>query len=907
MVQAHSAPDRPDDTQLGIPLLATKLYAPPPRPGLVARPRLLQQLDRELDSRLILVSAPAGYGKTTLVSAWLAERRRTSAWLSLDAGDNDPVRFLHYLIAAVQTVAHEVGTVAQELLRSPQLPSLGAVLSLLINDLCSLPGHVIIVLDDYYLISTSEVHQAVTFLLDHLPSQIHLLIATRTDPPLPLARWRSRGQMIELRATHLRFTPDEATVLLNETMDLGLSADDIAAIAARTEGWAAGLRLAALSMQDRDDVQSFVSAFTGSHHYIADYLVEEVLNRQGDAVRSFLLQTSILDRLNGPLCDALTRQDDGQLMLENLERANLFLVSLDDDRRWYRYHHLFADLLRSRLRRLHSDRISSLHVSAAHWYEQNGLPSEAINHALAAGDQEYATQIIEQNAMPMLMRGELVNLLDWIEAVENLAHDRPWLAIYQAWAFTFSGRLDRVESLLLAAECRVSSYDPAEEAREMQGSIAAIRAYGAAVQGDILRATGFAQQALELLPESDLSIRSVVAFVLGGACRFRGDFVGASRAFAEAGRAGRAAGNPQLAVSASSSLADLLVGEGRLYQAAETYREALRAVTRPDGRRLPVAARACAGLGGLFYEWNDLETASQYAQQCIEFCQQWSNPDALLAGYVILAQIKQAQGDLEEALEAIKEAEQLARARHLHPGSASRVEALRVRLWLAQGDVEAASRWARENGFTIDDEIHPMRDVEYLVFGRVLLALGRSDETLQWAGRLLHMAETAGRTGRAIEILVLQALAHQAKGDIPQALMALERALSLAQPEGYVRVFLDKGEAMASLLRHARYQGSASHVASHTVKQYVAKLFAELDESLSATPIVQRSPIEPLTERERQVLQVLAGGESNQEIADELVIAVGTVKKHLNTIFGKLNVTSRTECVVRAQELHLVE
>jgi LuxR family maltose regulon positive regulatory protein len=479
MVQERSASDRPNDAQPGIPLLATKLYAPPARPGLVTRPRLLRRLDQGLGSRLILVSAPAGYGKTTLVSAWLAEQRSAGAWLSLDAGDNDPARFLRYLIAAVQTIAHGVGEAAQALLQSPRLPPLEAALSLLINDLCSLPDHVVLVLDDYYLIGASDIHQAAAFLLDHLPSQIHLLIATRTDPPLPLARWRSRGQLVEVRAAHLRFTPDEAAVFLNEVTGLELSADDIAAIEARTEGWVAGLRLAALSMQDRDDVQGFVSAFTGSHHYIADYLVEEVLDRQADTVRSFLLQTSILDRLSGPLCDALTEQNDGQLMLENLERVNLFLIPLDDERRWYRYHRLFSGLLRYRLERMYPALLPELHRRSAQWFERQGDVSKAIEHWIAAQDIATAARLVESIGLELLERSELRQLLAWIEPIsDELIRAHPWLCIYRAWALILTGQIEFVEPCLQVAERELPASDEITDpdVRNKLGHIAAIRA-----------------------------------------------------------------------------------------------------------------------------------------------------------------------------------------------------------------------------------------------------------------------------------------------------------------------------------------------------------------------------------------------------------------------------------------------
>jgi LuxR family maltose regulon positive regulatory protein len=936
------------------PLLTTKLHAPPVRSGLVPRPRLTQRLNEGLTRKLTLLSAPAGFGKTTLLAEWIADCRfsiadsrlpgakglaianRQSpianpvAWLSLNPADNDPTRFLTYLIAALQSMAPGTGQTAQELLHAPQSPAVESVLTLLVNDLCALtargePGgrHYVLVLEDYHTITVAAIHEAVTFLLDSLPPSMHLVIATRADPPLPLARLRARGQMVEIRADDLRFTPDEAAVFLQQVMGLSLSAEDVATLEARTEGWIVGLQLAALSMQGRDarSVSDFLAAFSGSHHYVVDYLADEVINRQPDAVREFLLPTSILERLSGPLCDAVLGTSesakqrsgesrdvsspfahspfaDSQAILEYLEQANLFVTPLDEERRWFRYHHLFADVLRSRLRQVLPDRLPELHRRAAEWYEKNGFVSEAISHALAAGDRDRAAQLVEQNALPMLMRGELVTLLDWIKAIEALIHDHPWLAIHQAWALTLTGQLDRVEPLLQAAEHCISSCDPATEVKDMLGHIAAVRAYGAAMQGDALRAIGRAQQAFELLPESNLSIRSVVAFILGGACWLSGDFTGASCAFAEAGRNGQAAGNLHLAAATISALADLMVGQGQLRQAAETYRQALQVVTRPNGRRLPVAARACAGLGGVFYEWNDLEAATQYARHCIELCPQWGNVDSLTTGYVLLARIRRAQGNRDSVLDAMREAEQLTRERSLHPGSASHVETFRVSLWLAQGNLEAASRWAQESGIKIDDEIDQMRYAEYGAFAHVLLAQGEHAAALRLLERLRHTAEAAGRMGLDIVFLVLQSLTLQAKDDIPQAMIALERALSLAQPEGYVRTFLDEGAPMAKLLRRAGSRG--------IMPGYVTQLLSAMAGTFGTTSSIAQPLIEPLSEREREVLRLVASGLSNRQIAHTLYVAESTVKSHINAIFCKLEAQNRTQAVARARELHLL-
>jgi LuxR family maltose regulon positive regulatory protein len=912
---------REERVSTSTPLLTTKLYIPPTRAQLISRPRLIERLAEGLTRPLTLISAPAGSGKTTLIGEWRTSEAGHGfplAWLSLDAEDNDPARFLTYLIAAWQTLHSTLGESALALLHSTPPAPPHSILASLINDLAGMPAPFAAVLDDYHCVVAPPIHDALAFLLDHLPPQMHLIIATRADPPLPLARLRARDHLTEIRAADLRFTPDEAAAFFSRVMRLNLSAGDSAALAQHTEGWIAGLQLAALSLQGSADVSGFIAAFTGSQRYIVDYLIEEVLERQPELTQSFLLLTSILERMTGPLCDALTGRADGLPMLHRLEQANLFVTVLDHERHWYRYHPLFAEVLRSRLRQTHPERLAELHRRAADWHEQNGTVSEAIGHALSGQDQDHAARLIEQNAMPLLMRGEVITLLGWIKAVEALLPDRPWLAIYQAWVLTLTGQLDRVESVLLQAERWTPSDDESGEVREMLGHIAAIRAYLASQQGDARGTIDLARQALEYLPENETAVRSVVAFTLGGACWLSGDVADASRAFAEAGRLGKAAGNVHVAVPAICSRAELLIVQGQLQRAAAAYREALHIASTADGRPLPVAARAHVGLSQLLYEWGDLEAALQMTQQGIELGRLWGNVENRLAGHVTLARIKQAQGDLDSAQAALSEAEQLVGAQRLFPLAGSWVEACRARLWLAQGNLPAAVGWAQASKATFNAEPSFAHEPANLAFARVLQAQGAHAEALTWLERLLHTAEATGRWGRAIEILVLQALSLQAEGDAPLALTAVQRALSLAQPEGYVRLFLDEGTTMRLLISDFRFwiekHGGARSEKPGLLLKYVDRLLAAFPQAESQTEAFQiatpksqiQNLVEPLSERELEVLRLVAAGKSNQEIARELVLAVGTVKKHVSNISGKLNAQNRTQCVARARELNLL-
>jgi LuxR family maltose regulon positive regulatory protein len=865
-------------------LLTVKLYVPPPRPTLILRPRLTAAVSQALAHFLTLVSAPAGYGKTTLVSGWLRETDVPSAWLSLDESDNDPSRFLQYFMAALQTIIPTIRGDRPGMLQAMQPAPFDTLVSSLINEITAHTTPFVLVLDDFHVIHAQPVLEMLTFLLEHMPPAMHLVLLSRTDPPLPLARLRARDQLVDIRADQLRFTPDEIAVFLNE-MGLSLPADDIAALEVRTEGWIASLQLAALSMQECQDIHSFLAAFTGSHYYIVDYLTEEVLNRQPEEVRSFLLQTSILSRMCGPLCQAVVEAGragsfDGQAMLEALEQKNLFVISLDGERRWYRYHHLFADVLNRRLEHLYPQHLPGLHHRASQWHEQNGFILDAIRHALLAGDRDRAAQLVVQNGCMLLMAGEVVTLQQWIEAVESYSRTHPWLGILKAWALALTGHPDQVESTVEAAERLISPLEPTTEVKIMLGAAAALRAYQANWRGNTHSAVDFAQQALEYLPDSDplsCSLRSLATDILGDASWINGDLEEAKHAYTEAVRISRAADNSHMAIIVNAHLAEILIEQGQLHHAARIYTETLQ----------------------MAYEQNRLEAAAEYVQRCLELCRQWGSFELLAAGNVMLARLEHAQGHPEQVGAAMRAAQQLLSEQRLSPRWSIWVKAGLARLWLAQGNLERTAYLVQQSGIAPGDEIPYLRELEYLTLLRLLLAQGDYDAALALSERLLQKAEAASRVGRVIEILTLQALAFQGKRDMPRALAILDRAISLAQPEGYVRTFLDEGEPMAKLL----YQAQAHQVAAG----YASELLSAVGQATGTTPPPTQLLIEPLSTRELEVLKLIEAGHSNQAIAARLVISMPTVKRHISNIYAKLGAKSRTQAVSLGRELRLFE
>jgi LuxR family maltose regulon positive regulatory protein len=895
-----------------LPILTTKLYIPPVRPELVSRPRLIERLNAglRLGCQLTLISAPAGFGKTTLLSEWIADCGRPAAWLSLDKEDDDLARFLSYLVGALQTIPglDEAGAGESALAMihaaQPQPPPPEAILTVLINEIAAIPTAFILVLDDYHLIQAQPIHDALTFLLDHLPPSMHLALATRADPPLPIARLRGRRQLIELRQADLRFTTQEAAGFLNQVMGLSLSAEDVAVLDSRTEGWIVGLQLAALSLQGRGDAHEFVTAFSGGHYYVLEYLTQEVVRRQPEPVQRFLVQTSILSRMCGALCNALTGDTDGEAMLVHLQQRNLFILPLDDEHHWYRYHHLFADLLRNLLRKeWPAEQIRELHLRAYDWYARNGWTAEAVNHAFAAKDFERVAQLIERHSLAMVSRGELTTLLRWIDALpQGLAHSRPWLCIHQAWPLTLAGRGDAAEPLLHQIEQQVPLEESSPEHQEILGHVAAMRAMTATIRGDMPQAIELALRAGELLPPDNVIPRNTIFYTLASAYYAEGELWKARQAVAEVLELGQVAGNVWMVVRSLCDLADLRVVQGQLRGAAELVREALQEAKNRGAQQFGTVGYVLVKLGELLHEHNDLIAARDHVLQGVSLMQGWQQPYEMASGYTALAAILQAQDDVKGALEALQ---RLVQIQSQHPDYYKlnhMVNLCRIGLYLAQGRPEDAARQAMKAGLGEASALL-FREQEQIALARVRVAQGRWDEALHLLAQLAQDAEAGRRFGRLIEILALQAVALWLQGDTDQALAALEKALAIGEPEGYVRVFVDQGAPMTRLLQQAAARGTAPDY----VSRLLAALGAEETERAPApAPPGASSLVEPLTDRELEVLHLIGEGYSNQDIAQALVITLNTVKKHASGIYGKLGVHNRTQAVVRAQELGLL-
>ena len=902
-------------------LLATKLHVPGPRPGLVPRPRLAQRLDEGLAQGLVLVCAPAGYGKTVLLADWARQGGSPAGWLSLDAADNDPARFWRHAVAALDRAHPGIEERVGPLLGPPVPPSFEPLVTALINELAARPGDgkVRLVLDDYHLIDSRPVHASVGFLLEHRPPGLGVVLGSRIDPALALARLRARGQLAELRASELRFTQDEAAALLQQIAAVPAAAlpdADVAALAARTEGWAAGLQLAGLSLRGQADVAGFVATFTGSHRYVLDFLAEEVLERQPGQVRMFLLETSVLERLSGPLCDAVTGRTGSQALLEQVERGGLFLIPLDEVRGWWRYHHLFADLLRARLQQDQPGRVLELHRNAAAWCEEHGLADDAIRHAVAAGEMVWAARLIEQHFDTVYMsRGEGATIERWLSALpDDLVRSRPRLLLAQGLLAANHGRAEIVERSVEAAERAPAGaadelFEPtAGRAASLLVNVAALnalcRSYAAYLRGDAERMAGSAAQALGVLGEGESMLDLVIRWNLALAEWLRGRLAEAEHAFVAGITGWRAAGQPTLAAYGGYQLGQVQRAQGRLDAAARTCQQVLEFTAVPGQAPLAAAGPAYVGLAEVAYQRNELDLALRHVSEGVALCRRFAYTPPLAAGLVTLAWIRQAAGDPAGGQEAMTGAGQA------EPGPAgllNPVPAQRARLLLAQGDLAAAARWTQESGLAPgDDPVYP-REPGHLVLARVLLAQSRPGPALALLDRLHAVAAAQGRTGSVIEAGALRALALAARGEDTAAVAALAETLTLACPQGYVRVFADEGAPMAALFGRLIAAQRSGQAAAGIPLGYLARILRAFSPEHSG-PGAAAVPgiVEPLTSRELEVLALLAIGRSNQAIAGQLVVTLDTVKKHVSHIMDKLGAANRTEAVTRARELGLI-
>ena len=941
-------------------LLTTKLSPPPLRPRRVPRPHLLERLESGLrqGSRLTLISAPAGYGKTSLVAEWIESYQLKGdhlvtfqpsniqpstlfAWLSLDDGDNDPHLFLRYLIAALQRAEAHIGETLQTALESPQPPSPEDSLTALVNDIATLPAIILLVLDDYHAITSQSVHACLTFLLDHPLQNLHLVLLTRSDPPLPVARLRAQGRLTELRAADLRFTTDEVATFLNQVQGLSLPSDDVRLLEQRVEGWAAGIQLASIALgtlsktpgstQAADEIGEFIRTFTGGHHYVVEYLVEEVLRRQPDPIQDFLLRTSLLERLCAPLCDSILSREsrvvnrelltdldsplstlDSQAILEYLDHNNLFLTPLDSAQTWYRYHPLFAEVLRARLRaQVSPAEIARLHRSASHWFMENGLLDEAVEHAFAAGDLEQVVTILESSAKGTMLHGRPATLLRWAERLPpDWLRSRPRLRIYSAWALFLSGQFDLGRERLQDVR---RTLPHTTDTQALRGELASLLAIAATVDQPPADIQELAQEALDYLPEDDLVSRARALRAMGVAYGYMGETSQSLHYYQQARHLALASGNVFLASNIIETIASTYVFMGRLRLAARTYQDLVDLGARPDASPFPFVGYGYIGLAEIYLEQDDLVAASRYLEKGMELARQGGIGYNLTQSWCLMARLCQAQGDLPAARHALQQAEALSQPLHSF-GLRVTLAFNQVRFWLAQGDLNRARRWAfgdepAASEISLADLPLVVREVHLLTQSRVWLAQGEYTKVLEIAAGLLPQSEAGGRMGHTLEAGLLMALALQAQEDLPAALRALQPVLELAESEGYVRLFVEAGEPAQSLLKVA---GSRLH--DDRLKAYVDKLLLAFERATQNLQLPHLQPsniqpstlIEPLTGRELDVLRLLAEGYSNHEIAARMVVSLNTVKKHTSNLYGKLNVTSRTQAIARARDLDLL-
>lgn len=894
--------------------LATKLYLPPSRQTIVLRPRLLEQLNEGLKGKLTLISAPAGFGKTSLITMWKHEL--PLAWLSLDEEDNEPTRFLDYLVAALCTVDERFVKETSALLQLSPMPPLKMVLTSLLNEISENEVEFALALDDYHVITEQSIHDALSFLIERLPPHAHALIATRSDPPFPLARLRARGELKEIRAADLRFDLNEAALFLNDAMKLDLASKDVAALEERTEGWITGLQLSALSLQGRENKSDFVREFAGDDRFILDYLLEEVLHCQPEQVQDFLLRTSVLSRLNGSLCDALTLNTDGHETLDYLNRSNLFLIPLDSKSNWFRYHHLFGDLLRFKLKQKQSNMAAELQTKASVWCEENDSIEEAINYALAAKDWERALKLLEPIAYKMLTLGKFERLKHWVETVpETALKTRPHLCFWYVPTLLYKEEFDNAEKFLHIIE----TSEPEAVRRSLLSSVWASRCFVAVACGDVARVSELSKKAFEFLPEGDAIQRAVATHTKVGLSLLKGDMNLSEQTLLEAIPAYRQANHFLFETWGNTYLAFVFTAQGRLREGAKKLQEAIQFAKEHISNRPEPLIYPHGFLSDLYREWNDIETAKIHLDEALTLIQQTGRE-----GYMVLvpdnlkslAFVLELCGDSAQAQELIESG--LKRAeRYGNEIVIKQLQSLMALIHLRRSDVALADAWAKTCGLSINDELNYENELAHLTFARWLIVTGKAEQALPLLSRLQEFAEAEARRRVLVEVLILQTLAHQSIGDESKAIGILEQVLLLTEAESYIRSYLDEGEALSKLLIESLKQnGKRWETESPQLLRYVIKLNEAFGATSTQTQKTPTAKIEndslpwwyvndPLSERELEVLTLVAQGLSNQEIADKLFLSAGTVKRHMSNIYQKLDVHSRTQAIERARNLQL--
>jgi len=865
-----------------MPILVTKLFAPQRVAQAVSRGALVEQLNNGLARKLTLVCAPAGFGKSSLLGEWAAGCDRPCAWVSVDQGERDVQQFLAYLVAAVQTVDVSIGVSARALLQTTPPPSAKSVLSALLNEVAEDLEALVLVLDDYHQAACEQVDEALAYLIDHLPPRMHVALATRTEPALPLARFRARGQLTELRQEDLRFGVDEAAAFLDQTMALKLSDAHVAVLSERTEGWVAGLQMAAISLQGKEDPEQFIQSFTGSHRFLQDFLLEEVLHRQSPAVQSFLLRTSILDRMCPELCDAVMQDREGHSMLAYLEEANLFVVPLDAERRWYRYHHLFAELLRQRLAQ--REQAAPLLIRASEWYEAQGQPVEAFQLAFAASDIDRAIRLIDSDSMPLYFRGAMAPVVQSLQALPNsLLDSHPRLWVMLAWSLMISGYPDQMAVKLQSAVQALQHCADDEDPRDLWGQVAALKAWVAVAKHDAPSIHSEAQEAFEKLHPHNQAARTAAHCAQGVAYQFEGNRTAAKRAYEHVLSASQTTGNFMFTVVATMGLASIQLAENQLHAAANTYRGILQVLTDPTHS---VACEAHLGLARIFYEWNDLDAAESHARRSSKLAEPMESGAGLSAD-AMTARVLQLRNRFTEASTLLANAAIAAHTRRF-TSRLEEIAGLLVQDLVRRGEHAAALELAQRHKL-------PM------AMAKALLAQGHPQQALPLLVSYRARMEQAGRADEELKAMVAQAVVLHAMGSLDEALVVLSEALLLSEPSAFVRIFVDEGQAMATLLTALSDRG--------TLPDYTAQLLA-VWASTQAPGVdlvhLQRIGVEPLSERELDILRLIQQGQSNQGIGESLFLSLHTVKWHNQNIFDKLQVKRRTEAVARALALKLL-